>query len=134
MNNLVKIIALAPAFFLGFCTNSAAQNYDVFIPIAKYIRTGDADKLSAWFADNLEIVIISKVNDSSKSQARQIMKSFFSAYSPSAFDITHTAVESNSKYALGVLNAGGERFLVTIFVNFQSGSFYIQQLKIERVE
>ena len=57
----------------------SAQEFDVFTPIAKYIRVGDADKLSAWFADNLEIVVISQTNDSSRNQARQIMKSFFSA-------------------------------------------------------
>ncbi len=135
MNNLVKIFALAPVMLAGFCTGSAAQDFDVFTPIAKYIRIGDADKLSAWFADNLEVAVISKVtNDSSRSQARQIVKSFFSAYSPSTFKITHQASDSNMKYALGVLNAGGERFLVTIFVNFKGDSFYIQQLKIERLE
>ena len=36
------------------------------------------------------------------------------------------------KYALGVLNAGGEMFLVTIFMNYKDDSYQIQQLKIER--
>ena len=130
MKNLVRIMTLAPAVLLGFCADMSAQEFDVFTPIAKYIRVGDADKLSAWFADNLEIVVISQTNDSSRNQARQIMKSFFSAYSPSAFTITHQAGKSNMKYALGILNAGGERFVVTVFVNFVHDSFEIQQLKI----
>ena len=50
------------------------KGYDVFVPIAKYIRCGDADKLSSWFADNLEIAIVSKPCDSSRDQARQIVK------------------------------------------------------------
>ena len=134
MNYLIKIAALAPAVLLGYCLNTSAQNFDVFTPIAQYIRVGDADKLSAWFADNLEVVIISRINDSSRRQARQIMKSFFSAYNPSAFKITHQVGKSNMKYALGVLNAGGERFIVTIFVNYNKQSYEIQQLKIERIE
>ena len=132
MNKLIKIAAIAPAVLLGFCANSSAQDYDVFTPIAKYIRTGDANKLSAWFADNLEVMVISQINDSSRNQARQIMKSFFSAYNPSAFDITHQAGKSNMKYALGVLNAGGEMFEVTIFVNYNGSGYRIQQLKIDR--
>ena len=36
------------------------------------------------------------------------------------------------KYALGLLNAGGEVFLVTVFVNYKEGGYQIQQLKIER--
>jgi hypothetical protein len=36
------------------------------------------------------------------------------------------------KYALGTLTAGGERFIVTIFVNYDGESYKIQQLKIDR--
>lgn len=115
---------------------AAAQDkgYDVFTPIAKYMAGGDADRLSAWFADNLEVTIFSTSNDSSSSQARQIMKSFFKAYTPRSFDISHKAGRSNMKYALGTLNAGGEMFLVTIFVNFKDDGYKIQQIKIERLD
>jgi hypothetical protein len=93
---------------------------------------GDVDKLSAWFSDNLEISIISTSNDSSKNQAKQILKSFFNSYTPRSFDITHTAGRSNMKYALGSLTAGGEVFIVTIFVTCKGDSFRIQQLEIDR--
>ena len=66
-------------FSLVSASVASAQNsgeYDVFIPIAKYIRLGDAEKLSAWFAGNLEIAVFSDVNDVSRNQAKQIMKNF----------------------------------------------------------
>lgn len=127
------------AIFMGFSllmcgTTMSAQDksYDVFNPIAKYIRMGDAEKLSAWFADNLEISIFSTTNDSSRNQAKQIMKSFFDSYTPRSFQVNHTAGRSNMKYALGSLNAGGEVFEVTIFVNYKDNNYRIQQLKIEK--
>lgn len=110
------------------------RSYDVFVPISKYLGQGNADKLSAWFADNLEISVISTSNDSSRSQARQILKAFFDAYTPRSFEITHTAGRSHMKYALGTLYAGGERFIVTIFVSYCSDEYRIQQLKIERMK
>ena len=115
---------------------TAAQDdaYDVFVPIAKYMGQGNADKLSAWFADNLEITVISTSNDSSRNQARQILKSFFDSYTPRSFEITHRAGRSNMKYALGTLNAGGEMFMVTIFVSYNKAGYRIQQLKIERIK
>lgn len=116
---------------------SRAQNsgeYDVFIPIAKYFGRGDAERLSAWFADNLEVSIFSSANEVSHNQARRIMKSFFDSYSPRSFTITHAAGRGNMKYALGSMNAGGENFRVTIFVNRKGQSYYIQQLKIEKTE
>lgn len=110
------------------------RSYDVFNPIAKYLAKGDADRLSAWFSDNLEVTIFSDSNDSSRNQARQILKSFFKSYTPRSFDINHTAGRSNMKYALGTLNAGGELFTVTIFVSNKDSDYRIQHLKIERLD
>ncbi len=110
------------------------KGYDVFNPIAKYLEKGDTDRLSAWFSDNLEVTIFATSNDASRNQARQIMKSFFKSYTPRSFEITHKAGRSNMRYALGTLNAGGEMFLVTIFVTFKDDSYKIQQLKIERLD
>lgn len=116
--------------------NISAQDagYDVFNPIAKYMGMGDADRLSAWFSDNLEVTIFSNTNDSSRNQARQIMKSFFKSYTPRSFEITHKTGRANMKYALGTLSAGGEMFVVTIFVNFNNDEYKIQQIKIERID
>jgi hypothetical protein len=132
MKTMLKIF-LASVALLCASPIARSDGYDVFVPIAKYIGQGDADKLSAWFADNLEISIMSTTNDSSKNQAKQILKSFFSNYTPRSFEISHTASRSNSKYALGYLTAGGEVFMVTIFVSNSKNEFKIQQLKIDRI-
>ena len=126
---------LVAVFFAFLCADVTAQEsgYDVFNPISKYLAQGDAEKLSAWFSDNLEVTIFSDSNDSSRNQARQIMKSFFRSYTPRSFEITHRAGRSNMKYALGTLNAGGEMFVVTIFVGYSDSTYKIQHLKIERV-
>ena len=109
-------------------------SYDVFVPISKYLEMGDAEKLSAWLSDNLEVTIFSNSNDSSRNQAKQIIKSFFKSYTPRTFKITHKAGRPNMKYALGTLTAGGEMFLVTIFVGYKDAEYKIQQFKIERID
>ena len=126
-------MAVTAAFLSGVKASAQDTGYDVFNPIAKYLAMGDADKLSAWFSDNLEVTIFSDSNDSSRNQACQIMKSFFRSYTPRSFEITHKAGRSNMKYALGTLNAGGEMFVVTIFVGYNEKSYRIQHLKIERL-
>ena len=121
---------------LFFCAGVQAQNddRDVFVPIGKYIVHGDAESLSAWFADNLEISVISPMSNCSKNQAKLIMKSFFEDYTPRSFEISHKAGRPNMKYALGVLSAGGENFNVTIFVRSKGDDYLIQQLKIEKIQ
>ena len=126
---IIGIIAI-----FGISLISYANAYDVFIPISKYIKSGNANKLSAWFADNLEIEILKKSSDCSKKQALQIMSTFFKNYTPSAFKINHQTGSANMKYAAGKLKAGGKTFMVTIFVHFSKDSYKIQHLKIELVQ
>lgn len=114
MKVFAKIFTALTVMLSLFSGTAVADSYDVFVPIAKYLGNGDAERLSAWFDDNLEITIMSTTNDSSKNQAKQILKAFFDNHTPRSFEIRHTASRSNSKYALGFLNAGGEVFEVTI--------------------
>lgn len=133
MKAFARIFAALSVMLFCFSGTAAADSYDVFVPIAKYLGKGDAEKLSVWFDDNLEITIMSTTNDSSKNQAKQILKVFFENHTPRSFEIRHTASRSNSKYALGFLNAGGEVFEVTIFVSDCGERYKIQQLKIDRI-
>ena len=134
MKNVKNIAATVLSLFIGVSLSAQDAGYDVFVPISKYIEAGDADKLSAWFADNLEITIFTVTNDSSRSPARQILKTFFNSYTPQSFSLTHKAGRSNMKYALGSLSAGGEIFIVTIFVSYKETSYKIQQIKIEKIQ
>ena len=129
----VKLLLASVAFMLCLSATAGGDSYDVFVPISKYLSAGDSESLSAWFSDNLEISIMSSTNDSSRNQAKQILKTFFSSHTPRSFEINHTASASNSKYALGYLNAGGELFEVTIFVSKDKDHYKIQQLKIDRI-
>ena len=133
MRTFARIFIAVSALLFGVGANAASDSYDVLVPIAKYLGQGDAERLSAWFTDNLEITIMSTTNDSSKNQAKQILKAFFDNHTPRSFEISHTASRSNSKYALGYLNAGGEVFEVTIFVSNCGDRYKIQQLKIDRI-
>lgn len=133
----LKFIALLAALLVGPLVS--AQNLvtqssgdDVFIPISKYLSAGNADALSAWFADNLEIAVLAKESDASRAQARQVVKTFFDTYTPRSFEVSHTAGRANMKYALGTLKAGGETFNVTIFLSCKDNTYKIKQLRIER--
>ena len=143
-------IALAALAVLLLCQAAAAQNMmmqktttrqtpvadgsdDVFIPISKYMAAGNSEALSAWFADNLEIAVLSRESDASRAQARQIVKTFFDNHTPRSFNITHIAGRAGMKYALGTLNAGGENFNVTIFLSCKNSTYRIQQLRIDRM-
>ncbi len=104
---------------------------DVFVPIAKYIRNGDAEKLSAWFADNIEIAILGEHSECSKAQARQIMKKFFEQYSPKSFSIIHKSGNIPMKYAVGNLNTGAESFYVILLVSVHKSKAELVRIRVE---
>lgn len=107
------------------------REQDVFVPISKYIQNGDAERLSAWFAPNLEMDILGKNIVCSKQQARQIIREFFNEYSPKSFVIAYRSGKAPMKYAIGNLSAGGSKFRVTLYVKTQQEGNFIQQLRIE---
>ena len=114
-------------------TQSPDGDFAVFNSITKYLIAGDAASLSSWFADNLDVTVISSTRNCSRNQARQILRTFFGTYTPRSFDVTHKASESNKKYMIGLLNAGGELFEVTIYATSSAGDTYkIPQLSITR--
>jgi len=124
------LITLLGIFSFNFA--SAQQNdQDVFTPIGKYIQAGDCEKLSAWFADNLELDILGAINNCTRNQAKLIMKNFFTNYTPKKFTIIHKSGKAPMKYAVGSLSAGGEKFRVILFVKTTDNVNSIQQLKIE---
>jgi len=127
-----RSLILLITFFTTICTLPAAQEQDVFVPISKYIQSGDAERLSAWFAPNLEIDILGVSNVCSRQQAKQIIKEFFNEYSPKVFTIAYKSGKAPMKYAIGNLNAGGAKFRVTLFVKTQPEGNYIQQFRIEK--
>ena len=60
-----RFLLLAFITLASVCCSFAQKQQDVFVPIGKYIQLGDADKLSAWFASNLELDILGTVSSCS---------------------------------------------------------------------
>jgi len=132
MKKLLLIAALLVLPWLASLAKVQDGSQDVFTPIGKYIQAGDYDKLSAWFADNLELDMMGAVNTCTRNQAKLIMKNFFSQYTPKKFNIIHKSGKAPMKYAVGTLIAGGERFRVILYVKTTDTSSHIEQLKVER--
>lgn len=105
---------------------------NVFIPISKYMQKGDAECLAVWFADNLQVDVMGSVSNCSRNQARQIIRNFFTNYTPRCFEIVYKSGTYPMKYAVGNLDSGGNMFTVTILVKTYDTGNYIEQLKIEK--
>ena len=125
---LISMLLLASVFKYDA---RAIEDGDVFVPIAKYMEAGDSDKLSVWFADNLQVDVMGTINNCTRNQARLIIRNFFTNYTPKSFKIMHKSGRPPMNYAVANLDAGGSQFRVIIFVKTVGGRNEILQIKIE---
>ncbi|HIR34217.1 MAG TPA: DUF4783 domain-containing protein [Candidatus Coprenecus merdigallinarum] len=138
MNRLVLILGLLSFLPMRAMSQNVVKagvekdESSVFVPIAKYLQRGDAECLAAWFADNLQVNVMGTVSNCSRSQARQIIRNFFTNYTPRNFDIVYKSGTYPMEYAVGNLDSGGNIFTVTILVKTNDAGNYIEQLKIEK--
>lgn len=125
---LITILLLSTAFKYDA---RAIDDGDVFIPISRYMASGDSDKLSVWFADNLQIDVMGNINNCTRNQAKLIMRNFFTNYTPKSFKIMHKSGRPPMNYAVANMDAGGSQFRVIIYVKTVDGRNEILQIKIE---
>ena len=132
MKKIYWLASILLTFLFAGPSTAQEGSQDVFTPIGKYLQAGDYEKLSAWFADNLELDMLGAVNNCTRNQAKLIMKNFFTNYTPKKFTIIHKSGKAPMKYAVGSLNAGGEHFRIILYVKTSDEKSYIEQLKVER--
>ena len=68
-------------------------------------KTGTAAKIAKYFNDNVDLSIDGKEDLYSKSQAEQILKTFFATNSSKDFKIVHKGKSGQNEYFIGELTA-----------------------------
>jgi hypothetical protein len=68
-------------------------------------KVGNAEKIATYFSDNVDLSIDGKEDLYSKSQAEQILKTFFLTHKPKDFSIIHKGKSGQSEYFIGELSA-----------------------------
>ena len=101
--------------------------------LARYFKSADAEKISAYFSSTLELHILSEENLYSKAQAEQIIRDFFSKNKPVSLKIIHR-LSSNPNYELAVflLATKDDKFRVSISLSSNGERFLVKEIRIEQ--
>lgn len=125
----IKKIGLLLAFVFTFSITVFSQIPDNVI---LSLKSGNAANLSAYFSDNIELLVLDTENVYSKAHAKQVISDFFKKYPPQDFTIIHQGGKDGASYAIGNLQVEGEKFRVYFLIKIQNGASNIHQLRIER--
>jgi len=108
---------------------SAAQIPDEII---MSLKTGNSVKLSEYFNQNVELVVLESENVYSKSHAQQVINNFFKKNPPAKFTIIHQGGKGDSNYAIGTLETQNGNFRVYFLIKTINQVPFIHQLRIEK--
>ena len=127
----IKKFVITLTFFIGvlfFSNHAMAQVPDEII---QSLKSGDSKTLSAYFNQNVELVVLENDNVYSKAQAQQIVNKFFSSNPPESFSVIHQGGKEGAQYVIGNLVTGKGSYRVYFLLKKNSGKDYIHQLRIE---
>lgn len=126
----IKNLVFTLLFISGFIIFSNQLKAQVPDEIIQSLKSGDSKKFSAYFNQNIELVVLENDNVYSKAQAEQIINKFFSANTPESFNIIHQSTAEGANLVIGNLVTNNGDFRVYIFLRKNAGKDYIFQLRI----
>lgn len=127
-NSKFKAILL----FLGVFILAVPAFSQIPTEIVMSIQNGNDEQLSAYFNQNVELVVENHDDVFSKSQARQIVAEFFKSNKPKQFTIIHQGGKDGARYAIGSLVTNTGTFRVYFLLKNKDNNAYIHQLRIEK--
>ncbi|HPF51310.1 MAG TPA: DUF4783 domain-containing protein [Draconibacterium sp.] len=132
MPNLKKITFLVFSLVSIFLQTAHAQ---VPNEIMVSFETGNSKLLSAYFNQNVELMVLDNENVYSKAQAEQIVSNFFSNFTPveeDAFQIIHNSGKEGARSVIGKLKTTKGSFRVYFLLKKSGSKEYIHQLRIDK--
>ncbi|MEO0895101.1 MAG: DUF4783 domain-containing protein [Bacteroidota bacterium] len=107
--------------FLNFSNAQGQPAQSTLNGVVESLMTTDADRLSGFFGEQVELVILGRTQVLSRTQAQYVMDRFFSKFPFSSFNTLHVGEASGTLYALGEYKSSGGTFEVNIFIKLTTG-------------
>lgn len=128
MKSLVFLLLFAP---LGVF---AAQGNPAMDAIARALGSGDAEALSKYFGDNVEISILDKEQLYTKAKATDVLRGFFNTNKPKGFSQVHkgTSRENNDQYCIGNLTSAAGDYRVYLYLKVNGNAVTVQEIRFDK--
>jgi len=123
----MKQLILSFAFFIGIIVSTQGQTTEIH----KAISTGNAQELASYFADPIDLTILSRSGVFSKTQATGMINQFFQRHQAQEFIPRHTPKKGESrKFGVGRLVTNKGVFRVSYLIQENDKTRKIRQVRI----
>ena len=98
------------------------------------LRSGDADGLSKYFDDNVELTLPVKSDSYSKAQAQVIVKDYFGNNSVKGFELKHKGDSPGGHYCIGTLQTKSGNFRASVFMKAKGNKEVVKEIRLQSIE
>ncbi|MCZ2460170.1 MAG: DUF4783 domain-containing protein [Chitinophagales bacterium] len=129
MKQLFTFLLITPLIMLSAFT----QQNDIDGVIGA-LRSGNAEELSKYFDDNVELTLPDKSDTYSKAQAVQILRDFFNNNSVANFELKHKGDNGGGQFCIGTLQTKSGNFRTTVFMKLKGSRQVVKQIRFQAIE
>lgn len=123
-----KLLLFCTAVFILFSAFKPAAGLD---DVISALRSGNAQELSKYIDDNVEIALPDKSNMYSRAQAVMVLQDFFSNSGVKSFEVKHKGDNGGSQFCIGTLNTKAGSFRTTVFMATRNGKQLVKEIRFQ---
>jgi len=114
--------------------SSFGQNNSSIDEVIGALRSGNANELSRYFDDNVEVTLPVKSDSYSKAQAQLILKDFFANNDVRGFELKHKGDSPGGHYCIGTLQTKSGNFRAHVFMKSKGDKELVKELRFQPIE
>ena len=130
MKAIFTSLLVASAMLLS----SFGQSISSIDEVIGALRSGNANELSRYFDDNVEVTLPVKSDSYSKAQAQLILKDFFANNDVRGFELKHKGDSPGGHYCIGTLQTKSGNFRAHVFMKSKGQKELVKELRFQPIE
>lgn len=96
--------------------------------VVSAMRSGDANQLSKYFDDRVDIQLPTKSENYSRTQAEMILRDFFSSNSVKSFQVKHKGENNGAQFCIGLLQTKNGNYRTKLYMKQKGDRQVLQEI------
>ena len=134
----VALLVLATAFGSVKTLEQKPAGEDLFLvhgagldDVIAALKAGNAQELSKYIDDNIEISLPDKSDSYSRAQAIMVLKDFFNSNGVKGFEVQFKGENTGNQYCVGKLVTGSGNYRTTVFMKVKDGKQIVKEIRFQ---
>lgn len=120
--SLPLVLATLSLFFASFTPMYSIEE------VVTAMRSGNANQLSRYFDDRIDIQLPSKSDNYSRTQAEMILKDFFSSNEVKNFQVKHKGENNGAQFCIGLLQTRNGNYRTKLYMKQKGDRQVLQEI------